>query len=110
MILRIWHGWTNHENADAYQQTLIDEVFPGIAAKNVRGYRGIELLRRDSGQEVEFVTIMRFDSLDAVREFAGEDYRVSYVPAKPRTLLSRFDAHAAHYELCHQGQPAPRTP
>ena len=78
---------------------LRTEIFPGIAAKNVTGYRGIQLFRRSVGGEVEFVTIMRFDSLDAVKQFAGEDYETAYVPAKAREVLKRFDERSQHYEI-----------
>jgi len=70
----------------------------GIAARRIAGYRGISLCKRDAGAEVEFVTIMWFDSLDAVRAFAGEDYAVAVVPPRARAVLSRFDAVSAHYE------------
>jgi heme-degrading monooxygenase HmoA len=80
MIGRIWHGWTKPENADAYERLLKEEVFPGIADKKIPGYRGIQLFRRPLEGEVEFVTIMRFDSLEAVKRFSGEDYERAYVP------------------------------
>ena len=99
MIIRIWHGWTTPANADAYERLLEEEIFPGIEAKNVAGYRGIQLLRRVVGDEVEFVTAMRFDSLSAVRAFAGEDYEAAYVPSKARAVLARFDARSQHYEV-----------
>ncbi|HEX8167192.1 MAG TPA: antibiotic biosynthesis monooxygenase [Beijerinckiaceae bacterium] len=99
MIVRIWHGWTTPENADAYENLLKTEIFPGIAAKNVKGYRGIELLRRPLGAEVEFVTVMRFDSLAAVKAFAGEDHETAYVPEKARAVLARFDDRSQHYEV-----------
>jgi len=99
MIFRIWHGWTISENADAYEALLKREVFQGIAEKSIKGYQKIELLRRDLGAEVEFVTIMRFNSLDDVKEFVGEDYERAYVPAQARKLLKRFDARSQHYEL-----------
>ena len=51
MIARIWHGWTSPENADAYEALLKAEIFPGIAAKGVEGYRGIRLLRRPMADE-----------------------------------------------------------
>jgi antibiotic biosynthesis monooxygenase (ABM) superfamily enzyme len=98
MIVRIWHGWTTPENADAYERLLKTEIFPGIAAKNVPGYRAIELLRRPAGSEVEFITVMRFDSLDAVKQFVGEDHEPAYVPEKAREVLKRFDERAQHYE------------
>ena len=99
MIARVWHGWTTPENADAYETLLKTEIFPGISAKGVAGYRGIRLLRRALDQEVEFVTIMWFDTWDAVRAFAGEDYEAAYVPAKARQLLKRFDERSQHYEV-----------
>jgi hypothetical protein len=99
MIARVWHGWTTSENAPAYEQLLEQQVFPGIAAKGVKGYHGIQLLRRALGEEVEFQTIMWFDSLAAVRQFAGEDYEQAYVPPAARALLARFDARSQHYEV-----------
>ena len=99
MISRIWHGWTRPENADAYEQLLRMEIFPGIQARRIPGYMGIQLHRRDSGGEVEFVTIMWFDSIESVRAFAGPDYETSVVPPKARALLSRFDARSQHYQV-----------
>jgi heme-degrading monooxygenase HmoA len=99
MISRIWHGWTTAENADKYEALLKDEIFDGIKARNIRGFRQIQLLRRPIGTEIEFVTVMEFDSLNAVREFAGEDYEVAVVPAHARAVLSRFDARSQHYEI-----------
>jgi heme-degrading monooxygenase HmoA len=99
MISRIWHGWTTRENADAYESLLKHEIFVGIQNRHIDGYRGIQLLRRELDDEVEFVTIMWFDSLDAVRAFAGEDYEVAVVPPKARAILSRFDARSQHYAV-----------
>lgn len=99
MISRIWHGWTTPANADVYEALLKEEIFVGIENRQIAGYRGIHLLRRDLGDEVEFVTIMWFDTLDAVRAFAGEDYEVAMVPPKARAVLSRFDARSQHYEV-----------
>jgi heme-degrading monooxygenase HmoA len=99
MIARIWHGWTTLQDAAAYEDLLRTEIFTGIAARAIPGYRGIELLRRDVAEGVEFVTLMRFDSLDAVRAFAGEDYEAAVVPPAAQRLLARFDARSAHYEV-----------
>jgi len=96
MISRIWHGWTARENADAYENLLRREVLPGI--HRVGGFKGAHLLRRNLNDEVEFVTICLFDSLDAVKEFAGEDYEVAVILPEARKLLARFDARSAHYE------------
>jgi heme-degrading monooxygenase HmoA len=99
MISRIWHGWTTPENADTYETLLKEEIFPGIHDRGMGGYRSIQLFRRDVGDEVEFVTVMWFDDLDAVHEFAGEDYEVAVVPPKARQVLSRFDERSQHYEV-----------
>lgn len=98
MITRIWRGWTTPENAAAYESLLLTEIFPGIAGRKIDGYRGISLARRDLGGEVEFVTLMWFDSLEAVRAFAGDGYEVAVVPPKARAVLSRFEERSAHYE------------
>jgi len=98
MITRIWHGWTTPQNADAYERLLRDAIFQGIAARRIEGFRGIDLLRRVQTDEIEFVTVMWFDSLAAVRDFAGADYEVAVVPPAARALLRRFDARSAHYE------------
>ena len=99
MIGRIWHGWTAPENADAYEALLKSEIFVGIQGRAIAGYRGINLFRREVGVEVEFVTIMWFDSLEDVRAFAGEDYETAVVPSKARVLLAHFDARSQHYEV-----------
>ena len=99
MIGRIWHGWTKPENADKYERLLKEEIFPGIADKKMPGYRGIQLFRRPiDDDETEFVTIMWFDSWEAVKQFSGEDYERAYVPSKAREVLARFDERSQHYE------------
>lgn len=105
MICRLWHGWTTPANGDAYERLLREEVFAGIAARQIVGFRGIELLRRDAGAEVEFVTLMWFESLDAVRAFAGADHERAVVPPPARALLSRFDERSLHYEVREAGGP-----
>ncbi|MCP4536162.1 MAG: antibiotic biosynthesis monooxygenase [Chloroflexi bacterium] len=99
MISRIWHGWTTPANADAYEELLKREIFTGIQNRQIAGYRGIQLLRQSLDTEIEFVTVMWFDSFDAVRAFAGEDYEIAVVPPEARALLSRFDARSQHYEV-----------
>ncbi len=97
-IKRIWHGWTTKENADKYQELLNKEVFAGIEAKQIKGYQGIELLRRELKDEVEFITIMTFDSIQSVIDFQGEDYTKSYVPDSARKVLKHWEHTASHYE------------
>ncbi|GAB3169459.1 antibiotic biosynthesis monooxygenase [Myceligenerans halotolerans] len=98
MIVRIWRGWTTPENADAYESIVSTRVLPAIAERKLAGYHGAYLLRRPLDGEVEFSTVMLFDSLDAVREFVGEDYEVAHVPAEARAVLSRFEERSAHYD------------
>jgi heme-degrading monooxygenase HmoA len=99
MISRIWHGYTSTTNADAYEALLKNEIFTGIQNRKIEGYKGIQLFRRSLDNEVEFITVMWFDSIDAVRTFAGNDYEVAVVPPKARELLSRFDERSQHYEV-----------
>jgi heme-degrading monooxygenase HmoA len=99
MISRIWHGWTTPENADVYESLLKGEIFTGIHDRGISGYRGIQLFRRALTDEVEFITVMWFDSLEAVRAFAGGDYEAAVVPPKARAVLKRFDARSQHYEV-----------
>lgn len=99
MICRVWHGWTTPANADAYEELLRHEIFEGIVRRGIPGFRNIELGRRALGDMVEFVTIMWFDSLDAVRAFAGPEYEVAVVPPAARAVLARYDARSAHYEV-----------
>ena len=99
MISRIWHGYIRPGNADAYEALLRDEIITGIEDRSIDGFREIQVLRRDLGDEVEFITVMWFDSLDAVRAFAGEDHEASVVPPAARELLARFDELSQHYEV-----------
>ena len=100
MIGRIWHGWTTPQNADKYESLLNEEIFSGIADKKVSGYKRIQLFRRPlDNDQMEFVTIMWFDSWDAVKQFAGEDYERAFVPAAAREVLARFDERSQHYEI-----------
>lgn len=102
MIGRIWHGYTTPANADAYENLLREEIFLGIASRKISGYKGIQLFRRSVNSEVEFITIMWFDSIEDVRNFAGEDYETAVVPPKARAILKRFDDRSQHYEVREQ--------
>ena len=99
MISRIWHGYTTFENADAYENLLKNEIFINIRGRNIQGFHEIQLFRRNLDAEVEFITVMWFDSIDSVRTFAGDDYEVAVVPPKARELLSHFDERSQHYEV-----------
>ena len=99
MICRLWRGWTTWSNADSYERIVRGEVIPGIEARAIPGFLHIDLMKREMGDEVEFQTLMWFDSLDAIKAFIGEDYAVSHVPEAARAVLKRFDDRAAHYEV-----------
>ena len=96
LIARIWHGWTTPANADAYEALLRGEVLPGL--ERIDGYVGVYVLR-DDGAEVEFVTVTLWETLDAIRAFAGDDYELAVVPPEARRLLERFDERSRHYEV-----------
>lgn len=100
MIGRLWHGWTSRPDADAYETLLQTKILPRI--HRVSGYKGAYLLRRDVEDGVEFVTLTFFESMDAVRAFAGDAYEVAVVPPEARTLLSRFHQKSKHYEIVLQ--------
>lgn len=101
MILRIWHGWASPDNADAYQRLVDEQIVPGIIDRDIPGLRHVDILRRrhDGDAEVEFATIMAFDTWAAVEAFAGPGGTTSYVPDEARRLLSRYDEHSQHYDL-----------
>jgi heme-degrading monooxygenase HmoA len=72
-ICRLWRGWTTLDNADVYERIVRGEAIPGIEARRIPGFRHIDLMRRVDGGEVEFLTLMWFDSLNAIKAFVGED-------------------------------------
>ncbi len=103
MISRIWHGWTTRQNADEYERIFKEETLIAIQSRNIIGFHGIQLLRREVGAETEFITIMRFESLEAVKQFAGQDHERAVVPPKAQAVLSRFDERSQHYEIIAEG-------
>ena len=98
MVARFWHGYcSTRAHADAYEAMLKPELLPGISKK--KGYRGSHLMRRDLGNEIEFITILFFDSLDDIKAVTGPDYETAVIPQERKQHLSRFDAKAAHYDV-----------
>jgi hypothetical protein len=96
MITRLWRGWTALENADAYERFLLDELFPSMA--QIAGFRGADVLRRLEPDEVAFVTLTRFDSIAAVRAFAGDDYETPVLEPQALALLARYEQQAQHFD------------
>jgi heme-degrading monooxygenase HmoA len=104
MIARHWRGWTKPDNADGYEEFLKQKVLPGL--REIRGYRGGYILRKDGAAECEFVVINLFDSLEAVKQFAGPDYTVAVFEPEAKALLSRIESFATHYEVRAAPGPA----
>ena len=100
-VARIWHGWTTIENADAYQAVAEDEVFPAIIERDIPGLVSAHLMRAEKVEdgEVEFTTIIWFDSLDSVKGFMGENYQQAHVPQNAQAVLERFDSEAKHFHI-----------
>ena len=108
MIIRIWHGWTTPDNADAYETLLNTTIVPGIMATRIPGLEGLDILRRTDGEvgEVEFITVMTFDGWPAVEAFAGPDRTESVVPPAARDVLKRYDEHSQHYVVAAHHEPS----
>ena len=104
MIARVWRGVTTRENADAYESMLKPELLPGLST--VPGFIRSYLLRRQAGNDVEFITLILFDSLDSLKNFAGPNYEQSIVPEDRRPLLKHHDHVAQHFEVASLCEPA----
>ncbi|MET2985328.1 antibiotic biosynthesis monooxygenase [Aureibaculum conchae] len=98
-IIRTWKGWTTLENASIYENMLINEVFPTVKRNGVTGLEKVSISTRNKTDEVEFFLTLQFNSLDAVKSFAGEDYKHAYIPENAKQVLKRYDKTAEHYEL-----------
>jgi heme-degrading monooxygenase HmoA len=99
MICRVWRGWTTKDNADAYERVVRGEVIPGIEARRIPGFRSIDLVRRERDHDVEFMTLMWFDTIDSVKAFMGADYETAHVPEQAQAVLADFDKRSVHYEV-----------
>jgi antibiotic biosynthesis monooxygenase (ABM) superfamily enzyme len=94
----MWRGYAaTAEHADAYEAMLKPELLPGVSTK--KGYRGSHLLRRQAGDEIEFVTILFFDSLDDIKALTGPDVETAVIPPERKQHLSRYDPKAVHYDV-----------
>jgi hypothetical protein len=98
-VIRTWKGWTSKDNASVYEDMLINEVFPEVKKKGVKGLEKVSISRRDIEEEVEFFLILQFDSIDSVKTFAGENYEIAYIPDNAKRVLLRYDGTANHYEF-----------
>jgi len=100
MIARIWYGWTTRENAEKYEKLLREEVLLEIAKRAIPGYKGAEIFIRDAeNDEVEFITLLRFETVDAVKTFAGKQYETPVIPPECKKLLKRQSEKSRHYRI-----------
>jgi antibiotic biosynthesis monooxygenase (ABM) superfamily enzyme len=100
MIARIWYGWTSRENAKKYERLLREEVLLEIAKRSIPGYKGAEVFIREAeNNEMEFITLLRFETLDAVKAFAGKNYETPVIPPECKKLLKRHSEKSRHYEI-----------
>lgn len=98
-IIRTWKGWTSPENAPVYEEMLVNEVFPAVKRKGVKGLEKVSISIQKRPEEVEFFLLLQFDCLDSVKAFAGEDYKVAFIPENAQKVLLRYDKTADHYEF-----------
>jgi len=101
VIARMWRGWTREQDADRYERHYRSEVLASL--RQVPGFSGARLLRREVGEETEFVSLTFFEDLEAIRAFAGEDFDTAVVSGEAREVLVRFDARVRHYDLAFEG-------
>ncbi len=97
MIARVWRGWTKAEDADAYERLLREVVYPRL--QKINGYHGGYIFRQENEHETEFLTVNLFESLDAVKAFAGPNYETPVFEPEARRLLSKIEPIARHYEV-----------
>jgi heme-degrading monooxygenase HmoA len=97
MVARHWRGWTKPEHADDYEEHLRSRVLPGL--KSLTGYQGGYVLRHNRPDEVEFLVVNFFESLAAVKRFAGGDYTTPVFEPEAKRLLCRIENFATHYEV-----------
>jgi len=97
MIARHWRGWTKLGDADGYECLLKETMLPQL--KQIFGYQCSYVLRHDGDEESEFIVINLFDSLDAIRALAGDNYTVAVFEPGALQFLSRMELQAMHYEV-----------
>jgi heme-degrading monooxygenase HmoA len=97
MIARIWKGQALAASADAYHRHVTHDVFPKL--KNMPGNRGTYLLQRPLEDRIEFMALTFWDSIEAVKQFAGADPNVAIVAPEARAVLLEFDDFVRHYEV-----------
>ena len=101
MIARIWRGVVRLEDADEYAGYIADTGFAEYG--KTAGNRGAWMLRRDEGERTEFLTFTLWDSVEAVKAFAGEDYEAAVLYPEDERYLIEHDPKVKHYEVVDEG-------
>jgi heme-degrading monooxygenase HmoA len=104
MIARVWRGTAALPAADAYYRHFATNVAPHL--KDLAGHRSAYLLRREVDEQVEFVAVTLWDSLEAITRFAGADPSVAIVEPEARVVLSEYDDVVQHYEVAYSSAEA----
>jgi len=114
VIARVWRGVARTEEADAYVRHLQNDTFPALA--RIPGFVDAAIWRRDVALGVEFTVVTHWESIDTIRQFAGEPVDAAVVPPEVRAMMLTYDEKVAHYEVAEEVKPTrpplprPRTP
>ena len=100
MIARIWKGAVHHTDADIYADYIRQTGFAAYA--DTPGNRGAWILRRDEGDRTTFITLSFWDSVDAIRAFAGEDIEAAVLYPEDERYLIGGESTVVHYEVADQ--------
>ncbi|MGE0769133.1 MAG: antibiotic biosynthesis monooxygenase [Hyphomicrobiaceae bacterium] len=100
MMVRIWRGLADPDKADSYARHVSTHVFPKL--RGIAGHRGAYLLRRETNGQIEFLAVTLWESMEAIKRFAGTDASVAVVEPEARAVLAAFDDVVRHYEVVHQ--------
>lgn len=100
MIVRSWRGRASRSNASSYVEFFKRKVLPIL--RGIEGFAGASLLRQSRPNDVEFLVLTRWASLDAIRTFAGNDIRNAVVEPEAAALLTSFDPTVEHFEVVEE--------
>lgn len=96
MVIRTWRGQSQKEKAPEYFKHVTETVFPSL--KTINGFKGAHVLKRNIDDKVEFLVVTLWESIEAIREFAGEDVETAVVEPAASAVLIEFDDYVKHYE------------